>query len=281
MNFEASMFTVRDLLQYLFIAVLVLNTLGCEGSSDPDDDDDPPIDTTKVLDDLCFQRDVLPILRSSCSTSGCHDAGTAAHEIVLDSWESIMMGDEDLVTPFDPRESDLYKVLVEDEDDERMPPPPMASLTERQIGIIRQWIQEGALNEECSPAPCDTIEVTWPSVRLILQDNCWGCHSNAVAGAGIRALEDYEDVVEEIRDGDLIPSIERTGFLLDRQDQGVARPRLSSVGRYWAIHEGHDGTMNMNSSYNARNCLALRALCTYIHAPAVGRTAANRGQFSE
>ena len=105
-------------------------------------------------------------------------------------------------------------MLVEEDDDERMPPLPMAALTERQIGIIRQWIQEGALNEECGPAPCDTIEVTWPTVRLILQDNCWGCHSNAAAGAGIRALEDYEDVVEEVRDGDLIPSIERAPMAL-------------------------------------------------------------------
>lgn len=57
---------------------------------------------------------------------------------------------------------------------------------------------------------CDTSDVTWPEVRVILEDNCWGCHSNAVAGAGIRALEDYEDVVEEVRDGALIPSIERS-----------------------------------------------------------------------
>ena len=199
----------RDLFRILLISILATLTIACESASDPDDDD-LPIDTTKVIDDLCFERHVLPILRSSCAMSGCHDAQTAAHEIVLDSWEAIMMGDEDLVKPFDPRESELYEVLVEDDEDERMPPLPMGALTERQIGIIRQWIQEGALNEECGQAPCDTVEVTWPVVRLILQDNCWGCHSNAVAGAGIRALEDYEDVVEEIRDGDLIPSIERS-----------------------------------------------------------------------
>ena len=78
------------------------------------DDDYPPIDTTKIIDDLCFERDVLPILQSTCAMSGCHDAETAAHEVVLDSWESIMNSEEDLVTPFDPRESELWEVLVED-----------------------------------------------------------------------------------------------------------------------------------------------------------------------
>ena len=200
--------------RYVPMILLALAIVGCETTSEPDDDY-PPIDTTKIIDDLCFERDVLPILQSTCAMSGCHDAETAAHEVVLDSWESIINSEEDLVTPFDPRESELWEVIVEEDDDERMPPPPMAALTERQVGVIRQWIQEGALNDACGPGPCDTIEVTWPTVRLILQDNCWGCHSNEVAGAGVRALEDYEDVVEEARDGKLIPAIERAPGALD------------------------------------------------------------------
>ena len=104
--------------RYLLVLLLALPMVGCETTSDPDDDDCPPIDTTKVIDDLCFERDVLPILQGSCAYSGCHDAGSAKDGVVLDSWESIMMGEEDLVTPFDPCESELYEVLVEDDDDD-------------------------------------------------------------------------------------------------------------------------------------------------------------------
>jgi hypothetical protein len=169
-------------LNLIIIFSLFACVIACENESTEPDDDSRPIDTTKVIDDLCFERDVLPIFQSSCALSGCHDAATASHEVVMDSWESVMMGSKDIVTPFDPRDSELYEKLVE---------------------------EEGALNEDCGiVSECDIKDVLWPSVQIILQDNCLGCHANDIAIGDIR-LEDPADVQEQITNGTLIPSIRR------------------------------------------------------------------------
>jgi hypothetical protein len=57
--------------------------------------------------------------------------------------------------------------------------------------------------------PCDTTNVTYSlSVEPILENNCYGCHSNSNAafGGNIR-LEDYPDVLIKALDGSLLGAI--------------------------------------------------------------------------
>jgi len=205
----------------LTIASALILAPACRPFFIEDDDDHEPRDTTRVLDDLCFEVDVLPILRANCATSGCHDAASARDGVILESYASIMSGPKDLVRPFDPWDSELWEVLVEDEADERMPPSPR-SLSQFQIDVVRQWIQEGARNDVCSDSGlCDTSNVTFARIRPILEQYCWSCHSNAAAAANIR-LQDYPDVVEMMASGRLIRSIERTG-------PGTPMPPASSL----------------------------------------------------
>jgi mono/diheme cytochrome c family protein len=152
-----------------------------------------PPDTTHPCDPdtIYFEMDVLPILLSSCGKTGCHDA-TAQGGVRLDSYAAVMASD--VVTPFDPEESDMWEEINESDPDKIMPPPPNEPLNAIQKETIRKWIAQGALDLTCD-ADCDTSGVTfsgtiWPS---IIQKHCLGCHSGATASGGIH-LENYNDV---------------------------------------------------------------------------------------
>ena len=57
--------------------------------------------------------------------------------------------------------------------------------------------------------PCDSTNITFGlSVRSVLQNDCYSCHSNsnAVFGNNIK-LEDYADVLSRANDGSLLGSI--------------------------------------------------------------------------
>lgn len=109
----------------------------------------PPISgNTCHPDTVYFKRDILPLLLSSCAYAGCHDAATAMDGVKLDNYENVMATAD--VKPGNPNSSDLYEVLVEDDEDKRMPRPPFPRLSNEQIAMVRKWIQQGAKNNDCS-----------------------------------------------------------------------------------------------------------------------------------
>jgi cytochrome c5 len=62
---------------------------------------------------------------------------------------------------------------------------------------------------------CDTTGMTFSSdIKPILQNTCYGCHSNAnsAAGSGVK-LEDHADLKQHADDGDLLGAItHQAGF---------------------------------------------------------------------
>jgi uncharacterized membrane protein len=94
--------------------------------------------------EVCFNTEVLPIIKYNCAVTGCHDATTAEKDIVLDTYENIMT----IVEAKNANSSKLYEVLVDNGDD-LMPPPPKSALTAAQIRTIRTWIEQGAKNDNC------------------------------------------------------------------------------------------------------------------------------------
>lgn len=74
---------------------------------------------------------------------------------------------------------------------------------------------------------CDTLNVTYSvSVKKILSDNCYGCHSNStyLSGGGYK-LEDYADVKTSVDNNKLLPSVTTTNTALRMPKGG---PPLSS-----------------------------------------------------
>jgi len=164
----------------------------------------PTESTTCDSDSVYFQNDVLPLLVSNCSTSGCHDSETAEDGVVLVDYASVMATGE--IKTGNPDDSDLYEKLLETDPEERMPPYPNNPLTADQKNIIKKWIEQGAKNNSCDNG-CDTLNVTFSgSIWPTLQTNCVGCHSGGNPEGNI-VITDYNSVVALVNNGSLIGAI--------------------------------------------------------------------------
>jgi len=151
---------------------------------------------------ISFQYEVLPLLVSSCATSGCHDAASHEDGVIMDSYNNIM----EEVKPNKPHtKSKLWQVLVRS-GGERMPPPPNSAFTQEQIDLIANWIDQGAPNTDCTPA-CDPYNYTFSAVIYpIIQQSCTGCHSGSQPSGNIW-LENYDDIYLYALNGKLLGTI--------------------------------------------------------------------------
>ena len=148
-------------------------------------------------DTVYFEMDVLPILNSSCAKPAhasmkCHDS-QAEEDVRLDSYAAVMASD--VIVPFNPGESDLYKKITETDPEELMPPPAAGDqpLTAAQKEIIRKWIAQGAKNLYCDEM-CDTSAVTFSgTIWPMITQSCFGCHNGANASGNIH-LENHSQV---------------------------------------------------------------------------------------
>ncbi len=137
---------------------------GGDGGTEPE-----PIDTCDPQI-AYFEQDVLPIFVQYCTMSGCHNTPTDDNdEIVLTTYANITNNDH-----YD----DIWEALTEDEDDEdHMPPDSMNQPSEEELQEIRDWMDQGALNNSCEGG-CVTTAITYAGTILpIIEDRCDGCHS--------------------------------------------------------------------------------------------------------
>lgn len=191
----------------LFSSGIVLSTTSCKHNPMiPVDDDIIIDDTTDVPDDttgmgmpcdpekVYFDLQILPLLRSNCAKSGCHDEASHEEGIVLTSYEKVMTTGE--VTPYNLGDSEIYEKMTETDPDKRMPPPPDNPLNADQINLIAKWILQGAQNLTCDPdaGNCNTDNITFSAtVKPVIDNSCRGCHSGAAPSGGI-SLTDYNGI---------------------------------------------------------------------------------------
>ena len=154
-------------------------------------------------DTVYFQNSILPLVVSSCATTGCHDQDSHKDGVILTDYASIIKTGE--IKPGDPNDSEFFETLTDDDDD-LMPPPPFDPLNSEQIQLIRTWIEQGAENNSCIDG-CDTTTVTfagqiWP----MMESYCTGCHSASAPGGGI-VIADITDMVSLAENGSLMGSI--------------------------------------------------------------------------
>ncbi len=156
----------------------------------------------------CFQRDILPVLVSSCAMTGCHDAATHEEGYTFASYSTTMMA----VTAGSTGNSKLYEVITApDNEDNRMPPPPLPRLPAAVIDSIAAWIRYGAPDEFCGEV-CDTLNpvtfsgTLWP----VIQTSCVGCHGATNPGGSVR-LTGYSDVAAVASSGVLMNALKGNG----------------------------------------------------------------------
>ncbi len=156
-------------------------------------------------DAVCFQRDILPILLSSCGTTGCHNQASAREGYVTVSYASVMAN---MVNPGSPNSSRLYTVVANN----NMPPSSYAKLTQASKDSIYNWIKNGALNSVCT-SNCDTLTtVTYANqISTLMSLNCVSCHSGSSAQKGIM-LDTYANVKTYLDNGKLLSAVKGTSI---------------------------------------------------------------------
>jgi hypothetical protein len=178
---------------------------------DLEDEMEMPVDTvTGVVchpDTLYFELEVLPILKSSCGRRDCHDTGTSSASTRMENYQTIM--ETGGIRPYMPEETKIFKQIIHPDEEERMPPMPYDRLTDRQIQIIAEWINNGAYNYRCdsSTFPCDTAEVSFSeTISPIIEDACKGCHNQYVHEGNVELLT-YEDIRTVALNGSLVGTV--------------------------------------------------------------------------
>jgi len=157
-------------------------------------------------DTIYFRNSVLPVIISGCAKTGCHDEATHKANHILDNYAGIIS----LVSPFNPQGSKLYTVLFSNPQ-ERMPPG--TPFTVDQKSIVYWWIAQGAFNNKCDSAGCDSTNVTYTaSISPIVSAWCIGCHGGSNPANGL-SLETYSDVVASANSNRLMGALRHdTGY---------------------------------------------------------------------
>jgi Cytochrome C oxidase, cbb3-type, subunit III len=152
---------------------------------------------------ICFERDILPIFKGNCATSGCHDAVTHAEDRVFNSYANIT---KEGIKAGQPNESDLYKELSTG----KMSQAKYGNLNQAQKDLIKRWILEGAKDGTNCPSKCDTTKFTFSAViQPLMNNHCVGCHKPGNLN-GSTDLSTHTGVAASANSGKLISSLKRT-----------------------------------------------------------------------
>lgn len=91
--------------------------------------------------DIDFSRDVQPILSDNCYACHGPDEGERKAKLRLDTEEGAL----EALTKGEPETSELIARILSDDPDELMPPPRKKdALSSVEVGVLKQWITEGA-----------------------------------------------------------------------------------------------------------------------------------------
>ncbi len=161
----------------------------------------PPTTNPCSPDSVYFVNEIMPIISSNCTMSGCHDNITRAEGVDLTTYNNIKR----YVSPGNASNSKLYKVIIKTNGD-RMPPPPMPAMSQAQKDKIAKWINQGAKNNYCA-GNCDTAVFTYSgAVKNTIQNKCVGCHNPSSLGGNVD-LSTYTGVKTVALNGKLYGSI--------------------------------------------------------------------------
>ena len=103
-----------------------------------------------VMAQVDYNSQIQPIFNSRCTN--CHSGSDAEEDLNLTSYNNVMNGGEsgDVVIPYDHANSLLWQYV-----NSGYMPPSATDLTQTQIDLIAQWIDEGALPEPYESLPGD------------------------------------------------------------------------------------------------------------------------------
>ncbi|MCA9083853.1 MAG: hypothetical protein KDA81_07345 [Planctomycetaceae bacterium] len=134
--------------QFSIFLTLLSIVVGANGFTMADEEEKPiaaeSVELGRAVD---FDQEILPILQANCVA--CHNKAKSEGQLVVENVEAMLKGGAagPSIVPGKPDESYLYQVAARIEEPQ-MPPWPnnvqAKKLTPRQVGLLRQWIVEGA-----------------------------------------------------------------------------------------------------------------------------------------
>ena len=134
------------------------------------------VDTNTAVPAVDFGRDIRPILSNHCYQ--CHgvDEGTREADLRLDQRDAAI--DYGAIVPGSPNESLLVERITTPDDSLKMPPASANKpLSDQQVKLLQQWIQQGA-----------NYEQHW---AFSLSDRLWFLRIAAMTGAAMRLMRLY------------------------------------------------------------------------------------------
>lgn len=129
---------MKKLIRILMMVFLAIGVNSCYYDAFPEDDyvpNDP--DDGGNIELVSYQNDIVPLW---VQCTGCHKEGGDEPNMVDNSYNNLLNG---YVIPENADESILYKSLIND-GVELMPPG--AGWPSSKIDLVRDWINQGALN---------------------------------------------------------------------------------------------------------------------------------------
>lgn len=154
----------------------------------------------------CYERDIQPILNSSCAVSKCHDAITHKEGVDFSNYTKTLQQ----ISKGNPEKSELYKAITASPGSEHfMPPKPYSPLSKSVIDTLYSWIKRGGLNEECMEM-CDTTGTInyLGHLKPLVDRYCVSCHGATNPNGGIKLLT-ASDLKTVAQSGKLLNSLKR------------------------------------------------------------------------
>lgn len=211
--------------RWLAFSLLLISTTGLaraeEPAKDPATDQEPP--------KVSYHRDVRPILQERCQ--GCHQPAKRSGGLLLTSYVDMQQGGDSqqpAVVAGKPDESLLYVQILPRGTEPPLMPKDAEPLKSEQAELIRQWIEQGAL-DDTTPSTEPVIDMAHPPV-----------YANAPVVTSVRyspdgsllAVAGYHEVLLHKADGSEL--VARLVGLSDRIESAVFSPD----GKYLAVTGG-------------------------------------------
>lgn len=201
---------VNDANEIVNTCIIACNGIACDTTfiqiNPPLPDDGSGSGIPCNADTVYFERDILPLITSSCAYAGCHNAASKKDGVILDNYTNIIKTGK--VKAFNPGDSELFEVITETDPKDVMPPPPASKLTSTQIALIEKWIRQGAKNNRCDEdgSACNTNNVSYTNYVKPAIASCVTCHKTGNASGGV-TLDTYASTKAAALNGKLHGSI--------------------------------------------------------------------------
>lgn len=199
------------------------------------------VQSTSVPRKVEFQRDVLPIFKGSCAP--CHITTTMG-ELRLDSVGAILRGGQSgrAVSPGNSSDSLLVKRILGLTDAPRMPIGG-APLSQAQVQLIRNWIDQNDFSGEDKPEPAEVgpnagtktasrkaaSSMFAKEVRPIFAARCYACHGPETQQNGLR-LDSLAHVLKGSNYGPVVTPGKSSESRLIRRLVAKERPQMPYGG---------------------------------------------------